>query len=196
MQHGKLSIPLFLCAVFAFLSWQSAGATTMKILGIPDLTKASTHIVQGKIKSIKSSWNQEKTIISTDIELDVIETVKGSIGEKTIVLHMLGGKMDGRTTLVVGAPSFEVGEEDVLFLELMDKQNIVERDHYRLVGLAQGKFSVHFDKIKKTKVAVSEAKRYGLPVLPDEQPGNERIEGKKELTLDEFFQKIRNVESK
>lgn len=195
MRYNKITALSLLCMVISFLLCQGAHGTTMKRLGISELTKASSHVVYCTVRTIKSSWNEGKTSITTDIELDVSEVVKGTIHESTIVLKMLGGKMDGRTTMVVGAPSFEVGEEVVLFLKILDKQNVAERDRYRLVGLAQGKFSVQYDKTKKAKVAVSNAGKFGLSIVPDKPTGDERIEEKQGYTLDEFFQKIKSVES-
>ncbi|MGD1046101.1 MAG: hypothetical protein ABR936_12400 [Bacteroidota bacterium] len=195
MRYKKVSTLSFLCIVISFLLCQSAYATTMKRLGITELTKGSSHVVQCKIKTIKSSWNEERTLITTEIELDVSEVVKGTISEKTILLKMPGGTIDGRTTVVVGAPSFDVGEEVVLFLKRMDKRDVAARDQYGLVGLSQGKFSVQYDKVKKTTVAVSNARKFGLSLMPEQAGGTKIANEKERFSLDELFTQIKNVKS-
>ena len=57
------------------------------------ITKNSEVILVGKVKEKKSSWNQDKTRIYTDVTVEVSEYFKGQNSEKSIVVRHLGGEV-------------------------------------------------------------------------------------------------------
>jgi len=76
------------------------------------------------------------------------------------VLFLPGGRVEGKTTIVVGAPVFKVGQEVVLFLSKMtqprDDLKLFDNEaSYRLTDLFQGAFNVVVDPATKELMVVS-----------------------------------------
>jgi len=76
----------------------------------------SEKIVRGKVVSVKSYWNAEKTLIYTDIIVLVDEYLKGN-GPKEITIKIPGGTVGDKTQWVSDTPHFDVGDYGVIFLE-------------------------------------------------------------------------------
>jgi hypothetical protein len=113
------------------LSW----ATSMLPQDLGKMASASTHILRGKVASIESRWNDDKTLIVTDIRIEVTETFKGQSSPQA-TLEMIGGRVEDTVLDVVGSPSFTIGEDVVVFAT-------AGRDGLlRLPSLAQEKFTV------------------------------------------------------
>lgn len=185
---------LIACVVSILGIWRlDAFQTKMPRLNIDELTNASSHVVLGRVQSIQSSYTSDRTRVITEIRVQIDEVVKGSIGEGSIRLLMPGGTIDGRTTIVVGAPAFAVGEEAVLFLGRLKKKNTVDVDRFSLTGLSQGKFSVRYSEKRRKRIAISEASKTGFPLMPDALGRTEAEGGGAGLTLEDFLQQIPKV---
>lgn len=99
------------------------------------LGEESALVVQGRVASVRSFWNPQKTKIFTETIVAVDETFKGA-PSRTVSLLQLGGEVNGVRTNVHGALRWRVDEEVVLFLEPYVEGN------YHVSGFSQGKYNV------------------------------------------------------
>jgi hypothetical protein len=95
----------------------AAHATTVVPPEFSALVNESDCIVRAVVKSVsavkKSRGHGVK--IFTEVELQIVEVVAGT-APATLTLEMLGGKVGGQELMVEGAPQFQVGDEDILFV--------------------------------------------------------------------------------
>jgi hypothetical protein len=99
------------------------------------MASASTDIIRGKVVSMESRWNDDKTLIVTDVQLQVTEVFKGKAAPQA-TLELLGGRVEEIALDVVGSPSFALGEDVVVFATAGKDGRL------RLPSLAQEKFTV------------------------------------------------------
>ena len=144
-----------LCLVLA----PQALATSMLHQNIDSLTQSSDAVVRGKVRATQSRWSADHKRIITDVTIDVAEFFKGG-GSSTLVVQQPGGEIDGIGQKVSGLASFSEGEEVVLFLEHL------ERDKYRVAGMAQGKYRVERSSDKKAVFVVPESAEEALVIDP------------------------------
>lgn len=134
-------IRLFWCAVALaglagvhVMPGTTYATSSLGMRSIEELTDRSDLVVRGSVRSIQSF--SENSGIFTDIELGVLETLKGSTGEAPTVLRLYGGVFEGKRVVVMGAPCFSTGEDVVVFLIARGAGT------YDVVNLAEGKFAV------------------------------------------------------
>ena len=111
----KLTAGLFLFVWACFLSTGSAEALRLRT-SWGERVDLSEKIVRGQVISIRSYWNPEKTLIYTDVKVFVSEYLKGD-GPMEIMLKIPGGTVDDKTEWVSDTPRFNLGDDDVIFLE-------------------------------------------------------------------------------
>ena len=129
---------LYLVLGLWLLATGPASATTMKRLLLSDLTSEADVIVQGRVVSRVSSWNEDRTRIYTVTELHVDESLKGPARPGEVLrIRQIGGQVDGLSQVISGNAELRTDEEVVLFL---DRDETLPW-HY-VVGMAQGKFGV------------------------------------------------------
>lgn len=127
---------LIVVAAFLFLSGPSLATATMILpRDLGTMTKASTDIVRGRVVAIESRWNDDRTLIVTDVRLAVTETFKGKAATE-VTLELLGGRVEDLALDVVGSPSFALGEDVVVFA------TAGKGGRLRLPSLAQDKLTV------------------------------------------------------
>ncbi len=82
-----------------------------------ELVHESDYVVRGRVMAVESAWQERgaSRVIVTRVRLDVVEVIAGAPPEP-LVLTMLGGKVGEQAMVLEGAPQFEVGDEDVLFV--------------------------------------------------------------------------------
>ena len=99
------------------LSALSARATTVVPPKFEELVNESDYIVRAVVKSVASEWREKQgqRHIFTFVELDVLEVIHGT-PPQPLVLEMLGGQVGNEALVVQGIPTFEVGQEDILFV--------------------------------------------------------------------------------
>jgi len=105
----------------------STRSSTVLALDIDALTERADRVVRATVVATES-WRDG--IVWTRVTLEVSEEWLGS-GPSLVELVQPGGTVEGFGTLVFGVPRFTEGEDVVVFL-----------DAARVLGLAQGKFSV------------------------------------------------------
>jgi hypothetical protein len=107
---------------------------------LEELSSNSSDIIITKVIDKRTFKDNLHNRIYTEIKLQIIDVVKGKKNKGEVIkLLAYGGTYDGITTLVVGALTFVIGEETLLFL-----QN--KNGGYSIFGSAQGKYNVFIDK--------------------------------------------------
>src|SRR6266705_4999104 len=128
---GFLLLPLFLA-----INPQLRGTTVIA----PDFDQLVTRaelIFQGEVTDVRSQWigeGAEHRIVSF-VTFKVADALKGNPGA-SYTIRMLGGTVDGETLQVSDAPTFKIGDRDILFVENNGSQFIP------LVGIQHGRFRV------------------------------------------------------
>lgn len=171
MQFGQISVPRSLYRVGMIISvlWVSlCPATTLKKLGLAELTAESDTIVVGRCESVRTVWQDRK--IYTIATVRVSESVKGACkAEERISVYILGGRVQKPMPVkmhVPGAAKVSRGEEMVLFLEsrggkqksqaakaqtVNGQADNKSQIRYRFVGMAQGKIPIRTDPKTRKK---------------------------------------------
>ena len=144
----------------------AAPATTVVPPTFAQLVNESDYIVRAVVKSVTSEWreNNGHRHIYTFVELDVREVIAGS-PPQPLVLQMLGGKVGDEALTVSGAPKFNIGDEDVLFIQ-GNGQNISP-----LFAIMHGRYPVMREKengreyiTRSNKVPLQDTAEVALPM--------------------------------
>jgi len=196
MKHiGAFSIDnlwrIFLTLAIWFISSEGY-ASSMRRLGVEELTNLSSNIIIGGVTNISSYWSFGHSTIHTDVTIELMTVLEGKIADNSIILELLGGTVDGITTAVVGGPSFRVGEEVLLFLgSARSVMYQAERIRFYLVGLSQGKFNLKSTGGKDQRLALSEASQHSL--LHDKDGKTMPPGGTGGLLLQELLRQIKQA---
>ena len=112
-------------------------ATTVVPPEFPQLVNESDYIVRTVVKAVASEWRGSpgQGGIFTRVELEVREVIAGS-PPQPLVLEMLGGKVGDQEMTLQGAPKFQVGQEDILFVQ-GNGRNI-----YPLFAIMHGRYPI------------------------------------------------------
>lgn len=112
-------------------------ATTVVAPEFTQLVNESDYIVRAVVKSVTSEWRGKpgQGSIFTHVELEVREVISGT-PPQPLVLEMLGGAVGDQVMTLQGAPKFEVGQEDILFVRGNG------RNVYPLFALMHGRYPV------------------------------------------------------
>jgi hypothetical protein len=137
-----------LCAFVLFLALTLPSfATTVERLTLDDMVHKAHAIVHGRVRSSSAHWSADHRLIVTTTTIDVQETLKGQTA-RTIQVTTIGGQVGDLTLVVPGMPSFDAGEDAVVFIENVGTAGAV-------VGLSQGKFSVRNGRVSNTTSGLS-----------------------------------------
>ena len=148
IQSFMKTLRSFLLLSCAFLAIAGARATTVIPPTFDELVNEAELIFQGAVTDVRSQWTgegAERRIVS-DITFQVEDALKGTPGE-SYTIRMLGGTVDGQTLRVSDAPTFKVGDRDILFVENNGRQFIP------LVGIMHGRFHVQQEQDGKESIA-------------------------------------------
>jgi hypothetical protein len=130
-------LPLVLsAAAFACLN-----ATTVIPPTFEQLVGQAELIFQGTVTDARSVWEGEggQRHIETYVTFQIEDSLKGNAGS-SYTIRMLGGKVGDEGLVVEGAPKFEVGDREILFVEHNYDQFVP------LVGIDHGRFHVQRDE--------------------------------------------------
>lgn len=120
-------------ALVALLAAAPAAAATFVAPSVEELARSSEAVVRGRVVDVASRAAAGGRIV-TEIEVLVATAWKGT-AERTVRFVVPGGRAGGLALLVDSAPSFEPGEEVVVFLSRSG-------DAWRVNGQSLGKFRV------------------------------------------------------
>ncbi len=123
----------------------AAQATTIVRLSVDEMTRIASDVVLGTCSSVESHWTDDHQQILTYVTVTDTRALKGrTSGSATFV--QLGGRVGDDAMYTVGAPTFEVGEEVVVFLTRQSsKRQLAYNTDLWLIGLGQGKWRVERD---------------------------------------------------
>jgi hypothetical protein len=115
-------------------------ATTVMAPNFDSLVSQADYVVRAVVKSVTAEWRIDgaNRHIITKVELTVNEVIKGT-PPSPLVLTMLGGRIGQDEMRVEGAPKFNVGDENILFVHGNGQQFIP------LVALRYGQYQVARD---------------------------------------------------
>jgi len=97
----------------------SAIASTFLKVDINDLKKMSESVVHARVADVRSSWNDEGSAIFTHVTLEVKGRLHGKADDQMIV-RVPGGTVGDFTSVMEGAPKFDVGDDVVAFIARWD----------------------------------------------------------------------------
>ncbi len=126
-------------ALAAILAAPSAYATTLvKPMTLDEVTAEAKHVVHAVVTSV-TSGRDEDGVPATWTTFEVAETLKGEDAPSfTIKQYGVATPLaDGTVARLAGLPSYEVGEEVVLFLRGASRRGFTSP-----VGLGQGTYRV------------------------------------------------------
>jgi len=135
---------LLCLAMFLVLLFEAGFLPTSAVAseaGQSKLEAQATHIVFGKVKAVESHWNNEKTLIYSDVAVTVEKVLKGTVKNNQVLIRHLGGQIGAIGQWTEHEPSFTKGEKVKLYL----KQE--QSDIYTVVGGEEGKMSLEPKKI-------------------------------------------------
>jgi hypothetical protein len=156
------------------------------------LVSQADYVVRAVVKSVTPEWREHKgeKFIVSKIELEVQEVIKGT-PPTPLVLDIVGGKIGDEELKVEGAPTFLVGDEDILFVQGNGHQI------YPLVAMMHGRYPIFRDAKTGEKLVL---RSNGMPLYSEQDvslPMNKLSAAKaqdpaaKPMTADSFIQKIR-----
>ena len=111
-------------AIIVFFCTTQRATAQIESNRIQSLAQQSDAIVVGKVSTVRSEWNADKTRIVTKVSVDVDEYVKGQSTGKTMVITHMGGEVDGVGELYTSAPHFSAGEDVLVFVKKDSKNNL------------------------------------------------------------------------
>ena len=137
---------LSIIAMFAALVSTTANASMVE-LSQDQLVDASNAIVRATVTEI---WTEEdeRGVVWTRAQLEVLETYKGNKLVKSYVIDQLGGRFGGNVTAMDAGARFSVGEEAIFFLETLGNGRTSP------VGPSQGKFTTRMDPYSQEKIVL------------------------------------------
>ena len=100
-------------------------ATTVLAPDFDSLVSQADYVVRATVVSKVSEWRVDgaNRHIITKVKLDIHERIKGT-PPSPLVLEVLGGKIGDLEMVVEGAPSFVVGDDEILFIHGNGRQFI------------------------------------------------------------------------
>jgi hypothetical protein len=147
-----IALPLLLVLLLVMRT-SDVWATKLVPVSVENMTAIATDVVLGTCLSVDSRWTDDHKQILTYVTLTNVEPLKGNAkGDVTFV--QLGGRVGDDLMEAVGAPSFEVGEEVVVFLKRMPNAKSLAYDtDLWLFGLGRGKWKIATDSQTGERIA-------------------------------------------
>jgi hypothetical protein len=112
-----------------------ARATVLIPADLAELTRDAGAVARGAVVAVDGRWTDDRRTIETIVTLETERYLKGQLGQ-TVQFRVPGGTFGRYRNVVVGAPTFAVGQHVVVFLGV----NGPRVPH--LLGLNQGVYRV------------------------------------------------------
>ena len=169
-------IVLLLCA-------RELHATVLLPAEFREIVAGSQVIVYGRVTDVRAEWSDDRRRIDTIVTVEAGSYLKGGPGD-TVTFRVPGGQIGRYRNVMIGAPSFEPGEEAVLFLSASGPSVA------HIFGLSQGVFRVRVDPRTGRRLVVP-------PVLMAGGDAPETIvrgdRSRRQLSLDAFAATVRTA---
>lgn len=114
-------------------------AAVLRILSLDQMSDQSSAVVHGTVTASRMEWNSTHTSIVTIYTVKANRYLKGGFGD-TFEITQMGGKVGNLVLNVPGVPTFQTGEEVVLFVWTDDVYHLNQA-----IGFEQGVFRVRTD---------------------------------------------------
>ena len=148
-----------------------------------EIVAGSQIIVYGRVAEVRSEWSEDRSRIDTIVTVEAGSYLKGGPGG-TVTFRVPGGQIGRYRNVMVGAPSFQPGEEAVLFL------NASGPSVAHVFGLSQGVFRVRVDARTGRRLVIP-------PVLmargDDPQAVTRGDRSRRQLSLEAFAATVRTA---
>ena len=184
----RLHIPALLLA-FSCVMATVAIATTVVEMPLRDMVSMAPSIVVGTVESSASRWNEDRSLIVTDVRIRVTDVIKGqNVGE--IVVTQPGGKVGKLRVDVDGAVAYRTGQETVLFLAPDSRGN------QQVLGVFRGRFDVATDA-RTGKKSVQGLKAADVDAMTGAGKPGVQVEGsapaERKMDLDAFVSGLKGL---
>ncbi|MBI3650029.1 MAG: matrixin family metalloprotease [Acidobacteria bacterium] len=126
-----------LLAVFFFTT--KSHATTAILLTDEQLVTSSRVILTGEVQAVKAAFDANQGNIYTYVKIQVAGVLKGHLQNQQIVFKQLGGTVGDHSTVIFGAPDYQIGDQVLLFLDTASDGTL------RIAHLFQGKYDIAYD---------------------------------------------------
>lgn len=140
-RSDTLNILFLLAFIAMFFQPAKARANTVIDLSIAEMSQQASIIVQGTVANVSTHWNDDQTRIFTEIDIDVTSYIAGQ-GPQTVHIRQVGGRVDDTELVVAGQPTFNTGENVLVFLE---PDGSGQENYWVCVCMSAGKFTLSFD---------------------------------------------------
>lgn len=128
--HRRRIIPALAVAALLLAGATGAGASTFVRQSVGDLIRSSHGVVHARVTEVRSEWNADHTFIFSYVTLEVKRALAGTKHAYETV-RVPGGVVDGYRVVMEGAPSFEVGDNVVVFLGAWDDGQLMVEGYYQ-----------------------------------------------------------------
>jgi LysM repeat protein len=147
-----------------------------------ELAQASPLVVDGKVQSVRSYWNDDHSKIFTEALVAVASTHKGAAAPSVRVVQP-GGVVGNVRMTAHGALQWKKGEEVLLFLEPATP------GAFQVAGFSQGKFLIERDPQSGTPFV-----KQAIPPDTDSKTpangANTTARTTEKLTLEQFLDRV------
>ena len=132
-----------------------AAASLMRFLSIEEMATESSLVVRARIASQSTHWTANHEGIYTRIEAVALGSLKGlPAGGQRLEIIQAGGEIDGVSLDWSGRPTFQEGEDLILFLQPYEPSSPAD-ERYLIVGGKQGRMRVKADPRNGSPVAAA-----------------------------------------
>ena len=139
-----------ICAILLIVTLSvSPSISIMRGMGTSELTSLSDLVIRGNVESVQSYWSSDHTTIITQAVIVYNTVIRGTTREKKITVEYEGGEVGDTGLRVSDSAEIKTGEDVVLFLKGGKSRRAGQA--FRIVGKAQGKYTVGSDGIARKK---------------------------------------------
>ena len=139
--------------VLTLLTAATLQATVIVPIDFGELTTSAQAVVYARVIEVTPVVTDDRSRVESTVNAEAIGYMKGDLG-RSIVLRVPGGQVGAYRTVMVGAPSFERGDEVVLFLGTRTARVASQGLQPYLVGFSQGVYRVRIDPRTGTRVVI------------------------------------------
>jgi hypothetical protein len=171
-------IRIIISVLSALLFLPALRATTLARLSLDQLAAGSDAVARVRFVRAESRW--ENGSIWTINTLDVVETLKGQLPGQ-IEVRLPGGRVGHLTSTVAGAPKFNPGSEDVVFLQRSPAGG------FTVAGWVEGSFRISRDPRTGGETVTQDSSAFAVF---DAATRAFRAEGIRRMPIEEFRARI------
>ena len=140
----KMGVVLSLVCLVLFTYVGTASAEVEK-MSLEEMISKASIILRGTIPKTESYWNKGQTMIYTSVTISVESYLKGGTTAKEFTIEVPGGTVGEITLWVSDVPTFEEGQEVIVFLR---------EEYFQIIGWFQGKYTVVDDLVVEKGIPV------------------------------------------